>query len=64
MRTMNQDTKDHVTRNFMQFCYTCDEAHLCTNEEQCRACWADKGLLDHELDGANETQNLLLQYYA
>ncbi|MNZ67928.1 hypothetical protein D3C78_861860 [compost metagenome] len=61
MKTTNQET---ATRNFLQFCYTCEDAHLCTTEEACQACWAENNLLDHEMDGADDTRQLLLTYYA
>ncbi|USB33553.1 hypothetical protein [Paenibacillus sp. YPG26] len=62
MRTVNQEV---VTRNLLQFCYTCEDAHLCTTEEACEACWAAKGLLDlEEENGAEETRALLFEYYA
>jgi len=61
MKTMNQE---QTTRNYMQFCYTCEDAHLCTTEEACQACWAEKGMLEEEHDGAEETRQLLHKYYA
>ncbi|MGZ7441564.1 hypothetical protein [Paenibacillus sp. TH7-28] len=63
MKTTTQDT---VTRNYLQFCYTCEDAHLCTTEDMCQACWAEKGLLETEpeADGAAETRQLLFEYYA
>ncbi|WP_019638687.1 hypothetical protein [Paenibacillus fonticola] len=57
----NQDT---VTRNLLQFCYTCEDAHLCTTEEMCKACWAENGLYEAEEAGAEETRELLQLYYA
>lgn len=63
MKTLNFETT--TTRNLLQFCYTCADAHECTTEEICRECWAAKGLLDEEDDvEANETQQLLMEYYA
>lgn len=63
MKTMNEEM---MTRNFLKFCYTCEDAHMCTNEEICKACWADKGLdnMEFETDGAEETRQLLFDYYA
>lgn len=64
MKTTAQET---VTRNFLQFCYNCEDAHLCTTEEMCQACWAEQGLdaeLSGETGGAEETRQLLFQYYA
>lgn len=64
MKTTTQET---VTRNFLQFCYTCEDAHLCTTEEMCQACWAENGLNEEfevEADGAAETRQLLFDYYA
>lgn len=59
--------EETVTRNYLQFCYNCEDAHLCTTEEQCKACWAEKGLdeaFEMEADGAEETRQLLFEYYA
>lgn len=62
MRTVNQED---VTRNLLQFCYTCEDAHLCTTEEACQECWTAKGMLNlEEEDGAEETRALLQEYYA
>ncbi|WP_167336659.1 hypothetical protein [Paenibacillus camerounensis] len=47
---------DYVTRNLLQLCYNCDDAHLCETEEQCRACWADNGMMPTE---ENETRQFL-----
>ncbi|GGH22147.1 hypothetical protein [Paenibacillus segetis] len=61
MKTTNQET---VTRNLLQFCYTCEDAHLCTTEEICKACWAENGLYEEEAVSADETKQLLQFYYA
>lgn len=61
MKTMNQETATH---NYLKFCYHCEDAHLCTTEEACQACWAEQGLLDAQEDGVNETQRFLQTYYA
>ncbi|MFD3257406.1 hypothetical protein ACE3MQ_02215 [Paenibacillus lentus] len=64
MKTNNQD---QVTRNLLQFCYNCEDAHLCTTEEICKACWAENGLYEAETEaaaGAEETRQLLQFYYA
>ncbi|GIO83093.1 hypothetical protein J25TS5_00250 [Paenibacillus faecis] len=61
MKTANQET---VTRNFLQFCYTCEDAHLCTTEEACQACWAEQGLCERDAQATDETQELLQLYYA
>ncbi|WP_160031766.1 hypothetical protein [Paenibacillus sp. An7] len=51
---------DQVTRNLLMYCYTCEDATFCTTEEECRACWADQGMFDAEVnDGAGETQQFL-----
>lgn len=47
---------DYMTRNLLQLCYNCDDAYLCETEEKCRACWAENGMLDGEVD---ETKQLL-----
>ncbi|MBC8079413.1 MAG: hypothetical protein H7X86_03655 [Gorillibacterium sp.] len=46
---MKELNTDQVTKNLLQFCYTCDDAALCTSEEVCRHCWAEhETLLDEE----------------
>jgi hypothetical protein len=40
---MNRD-QTMVTRNLINFCYTCDEARNCTTERQCIHCWAEHNL--------------------
>ncbi|ANS74580.1 hypothetical protein AWM70_08260 [Paenibacillus yonginensis] len=52
-----------TTRNLLQFCYTCTDAHECTTEEACRECWAANNLLEED-DEAGETRELLMEYYA
>ncbi|GIP55999.1 MULTISPECIES: hypothetical protein [Paenibacillus] len=61
MKTMNAE---NLTRNFLQLCYTCDDAHLCMTEEACQACWAEQGLNEMETEGVHETRELLQFYYA
>lgn len=61
MKTANQE---NVTRNYLQFCYTCEDAHLCTTEETCQACWAEQGLNAMPEENAEETRELLQLYYA
>lgn len=63
---MNANKQDVVTRNLLQFCYHCEDAHLCTTEEDCKACWAANGLYEEETNTtcANETRDLLHSYYA
>ncbi len=63
---MNTNKQDQVTRNLLQFCYNCEDAHLCTTEEACKACWAENGLYEEEAEaaGAEETRQLLQFYYA
>ncbi|MUG47490.1 hypothetical protein [Paenibacillus woosongensis] len=58
--------QDQVTRNLLQFCYHCEDAHLCTTEEACKACWAENGWFEPEAEaaGAEETRQLLQFYYA
>ncbi|WP_202903289.1 hypothetical protein [Gorillibacterium massiliense] len=52
---------DTVTRNYLQFCYTCDDARHCDSEETCRSCWAEQGIALE--DERNETEILLHAYY-
>ncbi|AOZ91020.1 hypothetical protein [Paenibacillus crassostreae] len=56
MTTFNYN-KD-ITQNLLQFCYTCEDAHLCTTEEKCRACWTEQGLMTEE-SALDETQTFL-----
>lgn len=62
MKNNNHETV--VTRNLLQFCYTCEDAHLCTTEDACMECWTRQGLLDNKDSNENETQQLLQLYYA
>ncbi|QWU13944.1 hypothetical protein SAMN04487895_101204 [Paenibacillus sophorae] len=47
---------DFVTKNLLQLCYTCDDAHQCQTEEQCKACWAENGMIPEQED---ETKHFL-----
>ncbi|WP_138493530.1 hypothetical protein [Paenibacillus pinistramenti] len=62
MKTQLFDTA--TTRNLLQFCYTCTDAHECTTEEICRECWAAHNLLEEETEEVDETKQLLMNYYA
>lgn len=63
MVEMRTTIQDNVTNQFMKFCYTCDDAHQCTTEEACKACWTANGMTHETNDGAQETRELLLNYY-
>ncbi len=54
---------NQLTRNYLNLCYNCQDAHLCESEEQCLACWAEQGVLEEETE-ASETGQLLNLYYA
>ncbi|MNP55954.1 hypothetical protein D3C76_1506420 [compost metagenome] len=54
---------DDISKNLLQFCYTCEDAHLCTTEEKCRACWTEQGLLADQ-DELDETQRFLQLMHA
>lgn len=59
-----RNTETYVTKNMMQFCYTCDDAGFCETEEACRTCWTDNGVMIAADDaGTQETLNLLQAYY-
>ncbi|MCR2804064.1 hypothetical protein [Paenibacillus soyae] len=61
--TVNQKT----TKNLLQFCYTCAEAHTCDTEKKCIACWEANGLLNHQeedKEGRELTTEELLVLYA
>lgn len=62
MTTFNNNM-DETSKNLLQFCYTCDDAHLCTTEEKCRECWADQAILT-EQDAMDETQLFLQMMHA
>jgi hypothetical protein len=51
-----------MTRNYIQFCYTCPKAHECVTEKQCVDCWIEKGVAPAELREAGETERLLREY--
>lgn len=53
----------NVTQYMMQFCYHCEDAELCSTEEQCRACMAEHCQSEEE-EGAMSTKELLNAYYA
>ena len=54
---------EQITRNFMQLCYHCDDAHRCDTEQKCMQCWEEQGLL-HEDEALNETQQFLQMMHA
>ncbi|MFS0723019.1 hypothetical protein [Paenibacillus sp. 1P07SE] len=60
---MRADQLD-VTRNLLQYCYTCDDAGNCLTEEACRQCWLEHGLLGNEIGAEEDTRTLLQAYYA
>ncbi|MDO7904866.1 hypothetical protein Q5741_00395 [Paenibacillus sp. JX-17] len=60
---MTKTNEQYVTNNLLQFCYTCEHAHECTTEEQCKACWAENGMLPEENEGLNETRKYLNMAY-
>ncbi|MBH5317578.1 hypothetical protein I6N90_07155 [Paenibacillus sp. GSMTC-2017] len=54
---------DVITKNMIQYCYTCPEAHKCDTEEKCITCWEEKGLLKKEdLEEQLTTAQLLTLY--
>lgn len=57
----NTTNNENLTNFYMNLCYTCLDANECREEEACRACWADQGVLDAAKD---DTQELLQAYYA
>ncbi|MHA0857974.1 hypothetical protein [Paenibacillus sp. CMAA1364] len=61
MTTINNNM-DETTKNYLQFCYTCEDAHLCTTEEKCKSCWAEQAMT--ETTELNETQNYLQMMHA
>ena len=55
---MKELDTDQVTKNLLQFCYTCDDAALCTSEEVCKHCWAEHGTLLDEEEKEEETTDI------
>ncbi len=53
----------NVTQFMLQFCLHCEDAELCSTEEQCRACMAEHCHNDEE-ENAESTSDLLKAYYA
>lgn len=61
MRRNENGTVD-MTQYFLQFCYTCQDAHECMTEEECKEC-AERYAM--ETDAANnETRHLLQMVHA
>lgn len=59
---MTANNTNTVTRNLLQFCYTCENAYLCTTEQACKECWTNNGIYE-AADDAAETRRLLQDYY-
>lgn len=59
---MKETTTDLVSKNLLQFCYTCDDAALCTSEEVCRHCWADNGIPVDE-EETNDISAMINHYH-
>ncbi|NIK79640.1 hypothetical protein FHS15_004801 [Paenibacillus castaneae] len=65
-----EDNQKRFTNNYLQFCYTCLEAHQCDEESKCVACWEKngidikEGMKDEVLDETkdNQTEDLLKLY--
>ncbi|MFC4102271.1 hypothetical protein [Paenibacillus xanthanilyticus] len=51
-----------TTRNLLQFCYTCHEAHECDTERKCIACWEALGIEDEAVEAEQTTEELLVLY--
>lgn len=62
MTNFNNET-DVTSKKLLQFCYTCEDAHLCDSEEKCQACWSEQGMLADQ-EEMNETQVLLQMVHA
>jgi hypothetical protein len=52
-----------TTRNLLQYCYTCTDAHACTTEEICRECWAADPRTE-ENEETDEIRDMINEYYA
>jgi hypothetical protein len=60
---MMKDTdRMDLTRFFLHYCYTCQDAAACETEEACIECWQNKGI-HHQKALPEETQKLLMEYY-
>ncbi|MFB9324856.1 hypothetical protein ACFFSY_02730 [Paenibacillus aurantiacus] len=51
-----------TTRNLLQFCYTCQEAHECDTERRCIACWQANGTWVEPANAERTTEELLVFY--
>ncbi|MNZ65654.1 hypothetical protein D3C78_838520 [compost metagenome] len=59
---MKDNTVTDFTRNYLQFCYTCLDAHQCDTEGKCVACWDDKAQAAADEEQAITTEDLLRLY--
>ncbi|WP_256758505.1 hypothetical protein [Cohnella sp. WQ 127256] len=59
-----RDNQNTITNNYLQFCYTCQEAHQCENEKKCLACWEEKGIAAKEEYAQTTTTEDFLRLYA
>lgn len=56
---------DQVTMLYLRYCYHCEDAARCDNEEQCKACWSLHGHDEpaEAMEGAEATREWLRQAY-
>lgn len=59
---MNMNKEEQLTKYMIQFCYTCDRAHECTNEEMTAQCMTMKGYEAKDTTAQDETHELLRWY--
>jgi len=55
---------DATIRNYLQYCYTCLDAHKCDTVAKCTACWEEKGIAVKEEAKKEPTTEELLMLYA
>lgn len=60
--TMKTIDRTDLTRFFLHYCYTCQNADACETEEACIQCMENQAL-HYEKELPEETERLLMEYY-
>jgi|GEM_PF-5722889 len=47
-----------MTRNYLQLCYDCTDAHRCDTEARCMACWVERQTAGRDLDEMDEMDEM------
>lgn len=53
-----------ITKYLLTMCYHCDDVTKCETEEKCRACWAERAMLQEDNQQQELTTEQLLREYA